>query len=193
MQLRTVPLLLFATVLVGGCASGFKAMYDHDNSVDFSKYQTFAWISKNPMHTAEGAAVNPLLEPKIMAATESALGEKGYSKVDDPESADFVISFSVGSRDKIKVDSYSSMSAGYYGGAYPAHWRWGGAYYCCQSNTQVRQYTEGALAVDIFDGKERRPVWHSVASKTITDADRKNVDATVRSAVDAIVAGFPPQ
>jgi len=183
--------LVFAQL--GACASTFKATHDHDANHNFSNYQTFAWISKNPMKVAATASsYNPLLEPRIMSALEEALGTKGYKWVADAASADFVISFSVGSREEIKVDSYPSMAAGY-GMGYPGHWRWGGTYYGYgATETSVRQYTKGMLAVDIFDVKDRRPVWHGVASKTINESDRENLDETVRAAVDAIVAGFPP-
>ena len=185
--------LLAATLALSGCATGFKAMYDHDASHDFAGYQEFAWIADNPMKVGQGVTtVNPLLEPRIMAAMESALEAKGFRKVDAPRDADFVLSFTIGARDKVRVDSYPSMTVGYSAG-YPSHWRWGAAYHCCASDTRVREYTQGILAVDVFDVAEKRPVWHGVASKNISESDRKKLDETIRAAVDAIVAGFPPQ
>ena len=179
-------------LLLGGCASTFEASHDHDANHDFSKYQTFAWISKNPMKIGPSVqSPNPLLEPRIMSAVESELAGKGFSKVDAPKDADFVLSFTVGSREKIRVDSYPSMSVGYARG-YPAHWGWGAAYHCCATDTQVRQYTKGILAIDVFDVKDRRPVWHGAAQKTITESDREDAQGTINAAVDAILAGFPP-
>jgi Domain of unknown function (DUF4136) len=178
---------------VSGCASTFKAQYDHDPEQDFSKYHKFAWISEHPMKIAETVnPPSPLLEGRIMKALEAGLAEKGFEKADDPADADIVISFTIGSRENIRVDSYPDMTFGY-GMGYPAHWGWGASYYCCQTNTQVTHYNTGTLAVDIFDESERRPVWHGHASKSITDTDRKNVDATVKAAVDAILDGFPPK
>ncbi|MGI9272287.1 MAG: DUF4136 domain-containing protein [Woeseiaceae bacterium] len=181
-----------ALALLGACASTFKATHDHDPGNDFSNYQTFAWISKNPMKVGQSVgAVNPLLEPRIMSALEKALVAKSYRFVTDAAAADFVVSFSVGSREEIKVDSYPSMSMGY-GAGYPT--RWGGAYYgFSTTDTTVRQYTKGMLAVDIFDVANRRPVWHGVATKTINESDRENMDETINAAVDAILVGFPPQ
>lgn len=178
--------------LLGACASTFKATHDHDPGNDFSNYQTFAWISKNPMKVGQSVgAVNPLLEPRIMSALENALVAKNYRFVTEAAAADFVVSFSVGSREEIRVDSYPTMSMGY-GAGYPG--RWGGAYYGYNTmDTSVRQYTKGMLAVDIFDVNDRRPVWHSVATKTINESDRENMDETIKAAVDAIVVGFPPQ
>jgi hypothetical protein len=186
--------ILLLGIALSACASTFKATYDHDPSNNFTNYQSFAWISKNPMKVGQGVAtINPLLEPRIMSALERALVDKGYQWVADPASADFAVSFTVGSRDEIKVDSYPSMTAGY-GAGYPGHWGWGSAYYGFGygTDTSVRQYTKGMLAVDVFDVKDRRPVWHGVATKTINESDRENMDETIKAAVDAIVAGFPP-
>ena len=177
--------------LLAACASTFKATYDHDPANDFSKYQSFTWISKNPMKVGKGTgSLNPLLQPRIMSGLENALVTKGYKYVIQAQDADFVVSFTVGSREEIKVESYPTMSAGY---GRPAHWGWGGAYYGYgATETRVSQYTKGMLAVDIFDVKERRPVWHGVATKTINASDRDNMEETVKAAVDAILAGFPP-
>ena len=185
--------LLAAAILLSACATGFKALYDHDTSVDFGAYRHYAWISEHPMKLGPTAQLaNPLLEPRIMSSIEDALESRGFTKAIEPGSADFVLSFTVGSREEIKIDSYPSMSGGV-GYAYPGHWGWGGTYYGYGTETTVRQYTNGMLAIDMFDVEERRPVWHGVAEKKINEADREDVEGTIRAAVGALLAGFPPQ
>lgn len=193
MLIRRVLMLVTASLSLGlvACASGFKATYDSDPSHDFSGYQTYAWMSANPMIVGPTNRMpNPLLEPRIMAAMEGVLNMKGYSKVDDPEAADFVLSFTVGSREEIQVNSYPATYAGY---GYRGAWGWGGPYYGMATETQVRQYQKGMLALDIFDVKEHRPVFHAVAEKSITESDRKKAEETIQAAVDAVLQAFPPQ
>lgn len=193
MLIRRVLMLVTAFLSLGlvACASGFKATYDSDPSHDFSGYQTYAWMSANPMIVGPTNRMpNPLLEPRIMAAMEGVLNMKGYSKVDDPEAADFVLSFTVGSREEIQVNSYPATYAGY---GYRGAWGWGGPYYGMATETQVRQYQKGMLALDIFDVKEHRPVFHAVAEKSITESDRKKAEETIQAAVDAVLQAFPPQ
>jgi len=183
--------LLLVSLSVAGCASGFKATYDFDPDHDFSGHTSWAWISENPMKIGSTDRIpNPLLEPRIMATIEDNLATKGYTKVENPESADFVVAFTIGSREEIKVDSYPSYYGGY---GYPRGW--GGAYYGVGDGTEtrVRQYQKGMLAVDIFDVADRRPMWHGVATKSISDSDRKEMDVTINAAVTAVLAGFPPQ
>jgi hypothetical protein len=191
---KTYWAIALTTVALAGCAAGFESMYDHDSSKDFSSYKNYAWLSDNPMKIGPTSQIgNPLLEPRIMSAVEDDLNAKGYTKTDERESADFVLSFTVGSRNEIKVDSYPSMAGGV-GYGYPRHWGgWGGAYYGYGTETSVRQYTKGMLAVDIFDVEERRPVWHGVAEKSINESDREDAEGTIRAAVRAVLAGFPPQ
>lgn len=181
-------------LLLGACASTFEATYDHDRQHDFSNYRTFAWISEHPMVVAENVGVvNPMLETHVMNAVERGLSAKGFRLVQNAAAADFVVAFTVGSREKIRVDQYPTMSGGYYAAGRPSHWGWGGGYYGAYgTETTVRQYTKGMLAVDIFDVKERRPVWHAVATKTIHEKDRKQIVETVDMAVNSILGGFPP-
>ena len=183
--------MLLVTLGLGACASGFKATYDNDPSHDFTAYRTYAWISDNPMIVgATNRMPNPLLETRIMAAIEDGMTARGYEMVGDPETADFVLTFTVGSREEIKVSSYPSTYAGY---GYSNSWRWGGPYYGMATETQVRQYQKGMLALDVFDVKERRPVFHAVAEKSISESDRKKMGETIQAAVNAVLAGFPPE
>ena len=183
--------ILLSTVL-SGCASGFSAVYDYDREHDFSDHQKWAWISEHPMTVGEVANMpSPLIEPRIMAAIESNLFAKGFDRVDNPADADFVVAFTIGSREKIKVDSYPTYYGGY---AYPS--RWGGPYYGMGmgmgTETRVREYTQGRIAVDVFDVSDQVPVWHGVAEKSITSSDRKNTEETINAAVTAVMSGYPP-
>ena len=182
---------------LAACASTFEASFDSDPAQDFNVYKTYGWISETPMIMGSSDRVpNPLLQPKIMSALEAGLATKGYTRIDDVEAADFAVSFTVGSREEIRVDSYPTTYAGYGRAGYPG---WGGSYYGygygsmgMATSTQVRQTTKGMLGLDIFDVKGRKPVFHSVATKTISDSDRKKLDETIQAAVDAVLAAFPP-
>ena len=181
---RVAILGLFASLV--GCASGFDATFDSDPGQDFSAYEKFTWITANPMIRGSGAvSVNPLLEKRIMTALKDQLTAKGFQYVESSDSADFTVAFTVGARDRIRVSSYPSAYAGRRGA-----WGWGGGYYGTQ--VDARQYTEGVLAVDVFDVVNKSPVWHGVASKSITESDRANALETIGAAVAAVLAGFPP-
>lgn len=173
----------FAVLLLVGLASGCEsitAKSDFDEQFDFRPYRTFSWISDRPM-LAVSAEVNPLAQTRIQRAITNTLTSKGYQFTPDRNAADFVIAFTVGSRQQVKVNTYP---AGFH-----RPYRWGAPYY---TEVDVRQYTQGRLAIDIFDTKLKTPVWHGYATKNITGRDQANPDELVGKAVDAILAQFPP-
>ncbi len=74
------------------------------------------------------------------------------------DQADFVVAYTVGTREKIVSTSYPTTYQGDWG------WHLYGRYYY-QTEVEHRTYTEGTLGIDIFDGKSKEPVWHGWASK----------------------------
>lgn len=182
--MKRIVILATALLALGACATGFDVMTDHDPAQDFSNYETFSWISNTPLIRVTNQPVNPMLETRLMAITEETLRGKGYRYVRNPGQADFVISFTVGARDKIRVTTYPA-GYGYRG------YGWGGGYWGA-TQVDARQYTEGMLAIDVFDVGKKTPVWHGAGTKSITRSDRDNLDETIRSAVGAILADFPP-
>lgn len=161
--------------------STLRAEHDYDRGADFSGYETFSWIGARPL-LAGGDS--PLMEGRLMAASESVLRAKGYRFVDDPERADFVVAFTVGSREKIRVDSYPD--------SYRRPYRWRGYPSYGHADLSVRQYSEGRLAIDIFDVQRHEPVWHGWATKSLTSGDQADPGQLTREAVAAILANFPP-
>ncbi|MFP6807280.1 MAG: DUF4136 domain-containing protein [Pseudomonadales bacterium] len=190
--------IFFTTVLfalLSACSSN-PPIIDFDSSVDFSKYKTFAFMSEHPLLRAEGGeGGSPLLEGRLMQTTENILAARGFKRVADPESADMAIGFTVGSRDKIQVNSYPETYRPYYGGYGRG---WGGAYYGggyavgMSTSTTVNQYTEGTLSLDIYDVSTHAPIWHGKATKKITTKMQENPQETVDEIMSSILATFPP-
>jgi len=178
--------------LIAACSSN-PAIIDYDKSFNFAPYKTYAFISDRPMLRApDSPPGSPLLEQRLMRIADADLQGKGFRKLDNPEDADFTVGFTVGARDKIKVNSYPEPYRPYYGG----YGGWGAPYYGGGygggTNVDVQQYTEGTLAIDIYDVAEHKPVWHGVATKRITDKMRQNPEETVTEIVSEILMGFPP-
>jgi hypothetical protein len=181
-----------AVLAIVGCA-GNPPIIDYDPSIDFAKYRTFAFIGEHPLIRGEGAETgSPLLEGRLMQITENVLLARGFERVANPESADVAIAFTVGGRDKIQVNSYPEPYRGYYGGGYRGGW--GGSYhsYGMSTSTSVQQYTEGTLAVDIYDVKEHHPIWHGKATRRVTKKMQENPQETLTEIMTEILASFPP-
>jgi hypothetical protein len=170
-------------LILASCAT-MRAGSDFYPEADLSNYRTFAWMDDSPLirHGSSRVEISPLSIRRIREAIERELLAKRFERLDRPEGADFVISFTVGARDMIDVNDYPPF--------YRGPWRWGAPYY--GSSADVTMYTEGTLAVDIFDNATREPVWHGWARKRITGGDIDDPEPAINAAVRAILAEFPP-
>jgi hypothetical protein len=169
--------------MFAACATTFETHADHDRKQNFGTYRTFAWISDQPMMTAPGEArASPLNQRRIEEAIEKEFTAKGFRKVAERDTADFVVSYTVGARDRLDVQSYPTP--------YRGPWLWGWPYF--GHDVDVTSYREGTLAIDVFDGKTHQPVWHGWASRRISDADVKNAAELIPPAVASILKKFPP-
>lgn len=171
-----VALSLF---LVACATPGFETHTDIASDAEIASYKTFSWISDTPyIQQAGGVIVSPLNTQRIQIAIEAKLKDKGYAHVSLAENPDFTVSYTVGTREKLNVQSY------------PSHYRnsrWDWPYYYDHAEVYVHEYTEGTLAIDLFDYKTGKPVWHGVAQKKILQSDRNNPQEAIKLAVNAIL------
>lgn len=181
---KSVAIILLSAVLLTGCTT-IRTGAHKDESVSFSQYKTFAWIADDPLIQGAGqqTRISPLSRKKIVQAIKQELNAKGFTHLPNADQADFVVSYTVGTRERIDVTSYPH--------AYRGDWGWhlyGRDYY--RTEVVHRSYTEGTLGIDIFDGATKQPVWHGWASKTISSADRENPSPSIQKAVAAIMERF---
>ena len=185
-----VAVLLIA---VASCSTTYKAKVDSDKNskVNTSNYKTFAWLSSGKI-MAPAEDINPVMKLRVDEEIEQAFMAKGYQLIDDAEKADFAISYTVGNRDKIKVSNYPTAyntgfgwGRGYYGG------RYSGMYGTqIATETHVRQYTQGKLAIDVYDVKSHQPAWHGWAVQRITSEDKQAPSSAIKEIVNKVVIQF---
>ncbi|MEO0952502.1 MAG: DUF4136 domain-containing protein [Pseudomonadota bacterium] len=189
---RTV-LGMFALTLAS-CSTTPKVFSDFDPQQSFDGYQKFSWIGDNPMTVSGDRGPNPIAAARLKTAIQEELERKGFEFVATPANADFVVAWTVGARDRVDVRSREYVD--YYG----PHWRWGYGYYgvrpiagATRTEVETREYTEGSLAIDVFDAERKAPVWHGSASKRLSETELKGDSGeAIRNAVTRILQGFPP-
>ena len=161
---------------------------DHDPAADFSGYRAYAWVAEElmaPPRPGGASGVSPLVWQRIHDAIDRALVAKGF--VPDQEAADFVVAYSVGLRDRARVDRRGPL-----GGAYRPYGPYGryGAYGGDYRGTTIINYTEGTLAIDVFDSRTQRPVWNGTATKIVDEGDGR--PEVIQRIVNSVLADFPP-
>lgn len=170
--------------LAAGACTTMRAGSDYYAAADFAGYRSYVWMDEPALIRSSSSRVDvsPLTVRRIRDAIERELAAAGFDRAAGRSSADFAISFTVGARDTITVSDYPEY--------YRGQWRWRPPYYW--PNVDASMYTEGVLAIDVFDNDTREPVWHGWARKRITGADIENPEPAIRDAVEAILADFPP-
>ena len=172
------------SALLASCAT-IRADSDYYDAADFSQYRSYVWMTESPLIRSDSSRVevSPLSVRRIREAIERDLADKSFDLAATRDEADFAVSFTVGARDRITLEDYPPY--------YRGQWQWGRPYYW--PSVDVAMYTEGMLAIDIFDNATREPVWHGWARKTILQSDINDPEATIEAAVAAILADFPPR
>jgi hypothetical protein len=174
--------------LLGAVACAMPIRTEHDSApgVDFSRFESYAWISSKPLIPAnvgvlEARYVSPIDEQRIRAAVDSELAARGYRSVEQAR-ADLVVSFAVGREEKLGVQDMGGRDRVYYHGYGHGDWYRGSA-------VQVRTYTEGTLVLEIFERASQQAVWVGWASKRLSPADDR--EEVLQRAIAKILAPFP--
>lgn len=181
---RRLTGVFLLVMLCGACATTLPSHYDYDPSVDLSGYRTWYWLTddRSIMPADRQPELSPLILQRIADYIEQHLGERGFAMAASREQADFVVTFTVGTREKIQIESYPFH--------YRGPWYWQPYYW--DSHYEARTYTVGTLAIDVFDQRSRAPVWHGWTSKRVTTRDLEAPDEPVHRAVEAVLLNFPP-
>ncbi len=193
LKIRTVLSLLLVLTL-SACAAQLKSSVDVADHAEFGDLKTYAWITDQPFFTSNAVSpevVNPLNEQRIRTAVEEQLGNKGYRLV-SIDQADFVVAFTLGARERVRVQQYyNDVGYNYYGyhHGFSRFGRFGRGYNGFGPTVSVRTFTEGTLVVDIFENAEKEAIWHGSATKRFSrdNGTRQLID----EAVAALLAEFP--
>jgi hypothetical protein len=178
--------LIAFTSLAAGCAT-ISAGAHYDETTNFGLYKSFSWIDDQPLFVGSddtGIIVSPLTQMKIQQAIRSGLENKGYEFVDNQEKANFIIAYTIGTRQETSVSSYPDAYYGLCG------WHVCGSHYYVHE-ASAHNYTKGTVGVDIFDGTVNKPVWHGWAEKAITTGDENKPVSSIEAAIREMLVSFP--
>jgi hypothetical protein len=174
-------------LLVSGCASSPNTFSNADPGVDFSQYKTFGYFSTlstdNPQYQS-------LVSNFLKVAVAQELVVRGLDH--DEENPDLRVNFYINTKDKIKTRSVPTAGGGYYDYRDPFYDPWGGyGGMGVTYQTQVDQYTEGTLNIDVVDSKTNKLVWEGSVVGRLTEKDVRNMEQTVDEAVAEVMVNFP--
>ena len=179
---RHVAVLLVA-LLLAACATGPRVRTDYDPSADFSRYRTWGFYKPIAM---EESGYSSWISDRIKDDVRREMEARGYRYVDsDP---DLQVNFQGIVREKTDVWSVPRTDYQYF---YSYRRRSYFAVPVWYDETQVNQYTEGTLTVDLVDAERNRMVWTGAAIGRVTRKTPQERLAEVDTAIASIFAQYP--
>ncbi|WP_443939796.1 DUF4136 domain-containing protein [Pedobacter sp. MW01-1-1] len=187
MKNLTKILMLIAVVIALASCSTLRTASDFDNKVDFGKYKSFAFYDKGIARLH----MNDLDKRRMLAAVESQMIEKGFTKT-DTASADLLINMVMVARERTEV--YNNFYGPGWGWGWGWGWRnpyWGWGGYGWGGPSYVDQYMEGTFIIDFLDPKQKKLVWHGRGVGFNLDNLNKR-EERINEGAKEILAQYPP-
>lgn len=180
-RVRWATLGVVASVLFAGCTSGPSIFINSDPSANFASYRTYNFVT--PLGT-DNSGYSSLLSQYLRTATARELESRGYTRSDTP---DLLVNFNVKTKDKIQTTTSPSGPSygGYYGYRSGYYGVWNGY------DTQVTQYTEGTLTVDVIDAARKQLVWDGTAVGRVREEALNNLESAINNVIPQIFAKYP--
>lgn len=171
MQAARATTLGVVVLMLAACTTGPTIRSHVDPTADLSRFRSFGFFS-------QGQSYASFASRYIESAVADEMVARGYVRSDTP---DLLINFHVQTKDKVQV---TQTPTAYYG------WRrgyaWGGAY-----ETDVRQYKEGTLNIDIVDRTRNQLVWEGVAVGRIQSKSMEDPQPAIKAVVAQVFERYP--
>ena len=181
--LRRIGVLALSAVaaVLTGCAPGLRVFTDFDPAADLSAYRTYQWAERRASGKDDPRVYNDITAARIEAAVDSVLQTRGFTEVS--VNPDFLVAWHGAIDGKMSVTTMRDR----YG------YGWGFYGRPSVMRTEVDQWEEGTVLIDIVDAGRGELVWRGSGSAKLRDVkDDAKRQAVLTGAVAAILADFPP-
>jgi hypothetical protein len=168
--------------MLASCASGPTIRSNMDESVDFNRFRTFDFLV--PLGT-DREGFQTLISQQLVSSAERELLARGLTRT--ATNPDLLINFSANLDQRLRITQSPGTSAG----SLNRHRR--GFYNTWPSyqQTDIRQYTQGTLGIDVIDAARRQLIWEGVAISRVTQSTTDNLGPVLNDAVVEIFRDFP--
>jgi hypothetical protein len=178
-----LALMLLMMLVLAACATGPRISSDTDPQADFSRYRTFAFHS--PLAVEREGYSTPA-SGVMRAAARREMEARGYTYSET--SPDLLVNINAYINERSEVVSMPEMRYGYYynyrAGSYVAVPYW-------TERSNVYNYSEGTLNIDLVDARERRLVWEGIAVGRVARLKPAERAARIQQTIAEIFAEYP--
>ena len=198
-HIYTFACAILSVLILFGCSFYTDISVTTDSAIDFSKYQTFAWIPDDA-DTANSPYNNEIIRNNIRNYFGRSFSERGYRV--DLDKPDILLQLVVGNKKQEKEIIYQVYPRPYYYCSYyycsdyytpysfDYYYRYHGDYcypfgYC----KEKIEYVEGSITLNVIDQKQNKLVWSGTAKGNIYDP--AYINENIHPAVKAIMRKYP--
>lgn len=180
-----------AALLVLVSCSSTKTVVSTDYvPIDYTQIKSFQWLAGEH---ERNKTVSDMAHQRIQENIETNIESKGFALKDS--GADLLINYSVIAQDKVNIREYKV-----YDGFAPG-FVWTKEHGTLlnktreeYTETQVEEYFEGTLVVDVLNAKDNKIIWRGIGKKKIPEKNNKQGrDALIKEIVSSVLKTFPPE
>jgi hypothetical protein len=174
----TAPVMILC-----GCST-VSVTTDHDPTVNFAKFRTYA-LEPPP----KAPTLSPGADAALRTTLRENLAERGIIEVPPGSRPDLAVVPHVRTERRYNIQQFTSWGYG------PGVWPYSGGFYGPWAGAPVTyntisSYTEGTLILDFVDTSNQRLVFRGTGRGTVSNRRERNADK-IQEAVEKIVARFP--
>ena len=178
--------LTLGLVLFSACSS-YTVKTDYDPTITYSSYRTFDWYAASKKAKGKGSGTDPLLDKRVRVAVQAELESKGFTQETAAE-PDFLVTYY-----PIFQNRKYRTTTSFGGGSGWGRRRWGYGVGTRFSSSQVHQYREGTIVLEIVDSRSNQLVWQGTAEGALTELNNpEDAQEQIHKAVRDMLANFPP-
>ena len=175
--------LLLLVALLAGCATGPRITTDTDPSADFARYRTFAFYEPLAVETKGYATPS---SQRMKSAARREMESRGY--VYDEAKPDLLVNINAYINERQDVISTPQLQfRTYYNYRYKSYVQT--AYWA--DRTDVYNYSEGTLNIDLVDALAKQLVWEGIAVGRMANTKPAQRDTRIDSTIGEIFAQYP--
>lgn len=189
-----LKLLLSAIIILhmAACAT-YEVYSDKDESIDFSKYKTFAWLPSASFNYGKGFS-NEIIDNNIKLFASQEATNKGLTG--DTTNPDLLFEYHVEIKSKVRTEQQPIYNYNnYYNRMHPynPYWRYNNMntpYIIGYKNVNIH-YEEGTLEISAIERQSNKLVWRGWSVSTFDDDVEYEKD--IHNDIVAIFKKFPIQ
>jgi len=184
--LKAIPVLVVPIMLAVSCAT--PAYVEKDETADFSRYKTYAWIDNDKK--ADKSRHAEFMQKHVHEAVNAKLAKEGWRE--DSKKADVLISYDLLVEKTTRELSNPVYSAPYSRLYYNRFYRrWGTIYYPSTFmgyDNNTADVKEGTLTITMVDANTDKTIWQGW---TTDDVNSRNLtQKEIQGSVNAIFRKF---